>query len=566
LESLNATSRDAEGSLQVLGVIAARSDENVIGEFFELFKTPWEFYSGAREYSAVLCAGNSIPDGKVAARLVLVYAGHETSFDKSHGIDIASARDRAISFADITIPIYGDFVSILQQTESAVDACSPSAIAFVARLTEPRFVRVGYDLFSEVRALLNDGQPAENAITPTLDLHIALLRRIITGCGLPLAEVPPIPEGFPFIACLTHDLDHAVLRRHKVDATVLGFLYRATVASALKTARGRLRPRKLLENWVAAAKLPFVYAGLAQDFWLQFDRYLDMEKGRPSTFFAIPFERKAGQSPSGQAPAARASAYDVSHIAEKIRVLKAAGCEIGLHGIDAWRDSSSGREEAARISAVSGDETVGVRMHWLYRDEKSPLAWEEAGFSYDSTVGYNETVGYRAGTVQVFRPPQVSRLLELPLHVMDTALFYPDYLGLSDSEAWDWLRPIFENAVRYGGVLTINWHDRSIAPERQWGEFYCRILEELTNRGALFCTASKTVAWFEKRRSVTFEPALGGTYRTAVSDECGEGTPGLRLRLYNPGARPATFADVLSARETFIDTPLQDGSVFRLPS
>ena len=46
-------------------------------------------------------------------------------------------------------------------------------------------------------------------------------------------------------------------------------------------------------------------------------------------------------------------------------------------------------------------------------------------------MGYNETVGYRAGTTQAYKPLEASRLLELPLHVMDTALFYPAYLGLS---------------------------------------------------------------------------------------------------------------------------------------
>ena len=25
------------------------------------------------------------------------------------------------------------------------------------------------------------------------------------------------------------------------------------------------------------------------------------------------------------------------------------------------------------------------------------------------------------------------------MHIMDTALFYPDYLDLSDEEAWTWL-------------------------------------------------------------------------------------------------------------------------------
>ena len=40
-------------------------------------------------------------------------------------------------------------------------------------------------------------------------------------------------------------------------------------------------------------------------------------------------------------------------------------------------------------------------MHWLYFDRIAGAA-RAAGFTYDSTWGYNEAVGYRAGTSQVF--------------------------------------------------------------------------------------------------------------------------------------------------------------------
>lgn len=551
----------------MLGVIADPTDEDVVREFFELFKVPWEFYSADRQYDVVLCAADRDPAG-ISGKLILVYAGREVTFDAGYKtpIDLTAAH-RNLSFAGVTVPIYGKAVNFSKAlAEPQVDVSSNNPLACLRRVAESTVIRIGYDLFSEVRTLLADGQPASRAVIPTLDLHVAFLRRLITGFGLPLAEVPPVPEGHRFIACLTHDLDHAVLRRHLIDATMLGFLYRATLVSAFNTARGRLRPTKLLRNWLAAAKLPFVYAGLAQDFWLQFDRYLEMEAGRPSTFFAIPFERRPGRSANGEAPAARASAYDVSHISEKIRVLKAAGCEIGLHGIDAWTDSRSGREEAARISSVSGNEIAGVRMHWLYRDEKSPLAWEEAGFSYDSTIGYNETVGYRAGTTQIFRPLQATRLLELPLHVMDTALFYPDYLGLSEDQAWNWLGPIFDNAMQRGGVLTINWHDRSIAPERQWGEFYCRMLADLTERGALFCTAAQAVSWFQKRRSVTFQKSPDGNYGALVGGQSDAGSPPMRLRLYQSDTMRTRLSEIQNRDETYVDTALRDQLTFRLAS
>ena len=66
--------------------------------------------------------------------------------------------------------------------------------------------------------------------------------------------------------------------------------------------------------------------------------------------------------------------------------------------------AARGREELAEICRITGAADIGVRMHWLYAGEKSPAILEQAGFAYDSTSGYNETVGYRAGTTQVFKP------------------------------------------------------------------------------------------------------------------------------------------------------------------
>src|SRR5205807_733198 len=183
----------------------------------------------------------------------------------------------------------------------------------------------------------------------------------------------------------------------------------------------------------------------------------------------------------------------------------ALGCEIGLHGIDAWRDSSRGREELDEIRRITGDRDIGVRMHWLYFDQQSPVIVENAGASYDSTSGYNETAGYLAGTTQAYKPPQATRLLELPLHIMDTALFSPRRLNLSVLEARKQVDRIIGHVGHFGGCVTVNWHDRSIAPERLWGRFYEELVDHLVNQGAWFSTAADAVAWFRKRRSAVFE-------------------------------------------------------------
>jgi hypothetical protein len=175
-------------------------------------------------------------------------------------------------------------------------------------------------------------------------------------------------------------------------------------------------------------------------------------------------------------------------------------------------------------------------MHWLYFDEQSPETLERAGADYDSTIGYNEIVGYRAGTHQVYKPLGATRLLELPLHVMDTALFYPGYLGLSATEAKKPVSAIIDNAAQLGGCVTVNWHDRSIAPERLWGEFYVDVLGELKSKGAWFATASQAVSWFRKRRSAVFETvsAEQGSLRVKVAVDAGDELPGLQLRVHQP--------------------------------
>ena len=124
-------------------------------------------------------------------------------------------------------------------------------------------------------------------------------------------------------------------------------------------------------------------------------------------------------------------------------------------------------------------------------------------------------MGYRAGTTQAYKPLEASRLLELPLHVMDTALFYPAYLGPSPRQARTLLSRMVDNAVQFGGCLTINWHDRSIAPERLWDGCYRDLVQELKSRGRVVCNGrasdflvSKTSVGSVRKRIVASRDAV----------------------------------------------------------
>lgn len=547
----------------MIAVVADPSQESVVREFFELFKTPWEFYRPGHSYDVVISSDPSAAP-LVSARLFIQYGSRKTQFDEEAQSEVGPPlTGRDLLFGGVRVPIYGDVATFATVAGILKEASSGKPVLHVRQVEEKILVRVGYDLFEEIGQLLIAGQPSENAPVPALDLHIQLLRQIVVCSGIALAEIPPVPHGFPFIVCLTHDLDHACIRRHWFDATISGFVYRATLGSALKVARGRMPLRKLVVNCAAVAKLPLVYMGLAKDFWSEFDRYLELEAGRPSTFFVVPFENYAGRSATGEAPRARATRYDVSHISEKIPRLIRSGCEVAVHGLDAWCEASKGREEAARVSENASTQASGVRMHWLYSDERSPGVLEQAGFAYDSTVGYNDTIGYRAGTGQIFKPLAVKRLLELPMHVMDTALFYPSYLNLSESAAWARLTPIFDNARNHGGVVTINWHDRSIAPERLWGDFYLQILQELSSRGAWFATATQAVSWFRGRRAAAFESDDRNGLRVTIAAHSEPRMPGYVLRVHRPQSLSSLDSTVGffasgTSEDLYQDTPLSD--------
>jgi hypothetical protein len=534
----------------VIGVCCGREDAGVFAEFFELFKTPWEPYEPGREYDVVLAATDDIPE--VETGLLVIYGWRATRADDRLG---AAAGVRfsgsLLRRQNMRLPIYGALRMFVERPGStACVSTDDGAIAGLRQRTdELTVVRLGYDLAYEVRTLLSAGQPPEHADVPALDVHIAMLRGLILEAGLPLLEIPPAPAGAEFAVCLTHDIDFAGIRHHRLDHTALGFLYRATLGTLGRMVRGRLSLARCAQSWRAAASLPFVYLGWVKDFWEPFDWYLRTEARLPATYFLIPFKRRPGDRVAGRHAARRAAAYDVADVAAAALTLRQHGCELGVHGIDAWYSVDKGHAELGRIAALTGDTRVGVRMHWLLRDEHTPRVLEDAGYAWDSSLGYNETVGYFNGTTQPFRPAGATSLLELPLHIQDGALFYPGRLNLSEADAWRRCASLIQNAQAYGGVLTVLWHDRSHAPERFWGDFYVRLLDTLRSRQAWFATAGTVVEWFAKRRQVRFERS----------------TTGIRLRYQGDAISPALALRVHGGRPAASEGPEGPGSWIDLP-
>lgn len=517
----------------MIGVDTDPAYHQAVREFFELFKTPWALYEERQNYDVVLTT-KSTEAFRYAAQLTILF---QTEEDATGEFASTKARKNegaaVVLYKDWRLPIYGGCATYAKDegAELVLEATG-EAVLKRCKVGEASVVAIGFHLFAEVETLLTIGQPEAFASIPTLDLHIDLVRALILDAGIELIEIPPVPAGYKFIACLTHDVDHPMIAAHRWDHTALGFLFRATFGSARSLLRGRLRWRDLWTNWGAALRLPLVYLGVVKDFWAGFeDRFQGVEGQKRSTFFFIPHKGVPGKAKDGTQRQARAAAYCAAELKSPIEKLLRNGCEVGLHGIDAWCDGVKARSELEGIRRLTGKTDIGVRMHWLYFGPDSSHILESAGAAYDSTVGFNSTVGYRAGTTQAYRPLGCERIIEIPLHAMDTAMFYPSYLHLTQQQGIARLQSMVKFAEHNGGTLTVNWHDRSLAPERLWSESYEALISMMEKSGGWFATATDTANWYRLRRSVEFDGVNALSAKPSASGKSTmESLPGLVLR------------------------------------
>ena len=72
----------------MIGVAVHPSERAIVAEFFELFKTPWEFFRSGGQYDVVLCTSD---DFRIEGRqLVVILAGVATPFDTTQNTQVKS--------------------------------------------------------------------------------------------------------------------------------------------------------------------------------------------------------------------------------------------------------------------------------------------------------------------------------------------------------------------------------------------------------------------------------------------------------------------------------------------
>jgi hypothetical protein len=310
--------------------------------------------------------------------------------------------------------------------------------------------------------------------------------------AFPVEESPLWPRGARFAAMLSHDVDEVRYGSVREGLRLLA-----------------LAPR----SYAVRAGLTQVARGLATrgtDPYWNFERWLDSETRRGfSSSFYFCAERPAVRH-EYDARYRFADPVEFEHargtVTELMQLLVDRGRDVGLHG--SYLSHLSAEDLRAQKSQIECDALVtayGTRQHFLRFDvARTFAAQEEAGFDYDSTLGYNEAIGFRAGIAAPFHPWNAAqraphRLLELPLTVMDGTLFRT--FGMSGEAAGELVRKHLDAVESVGGLAVLLWHpnsaDRTHYPG--WWEAWEAALDRLAERGA-WVTNGRAIAEHWRKR------------------------------------------------------------------
>lgn len=157
--------------------------------------------------------------------------------------------------------------------------------------------------------------------------------------------------------------------------------------------------------------------------------------------------------------------YDPYHpkVRAMIGWLQKNDIELGVHpGYGTFRSPEKLRREVMKIRELIGARPMGGRQDYLRWSPDSWLDWENCGLAYDSTVGYADEIGFRAGTCVPYRPwlfklNREANLIEMPLLVMDCTLTW--YMQLAPEQIVTVVGACVNHCRAVGGTFTLLWHN-----------------------------------------------------------------------------------------------------------
>ena len=288
-----------------------------------------------------------------------------------------------------------------------------------------------------------------------------------------------IPPGKRCVIALTHDVDLPI------DPGNPG----PELRLALRALRAGVRPRRTAETAARrTARAAVSHLRREGRHWL-FPEVIEAERshGFSSVFF---FAATTRYDPEGHELDV---GYDVRspRFRGLMRELQEGGAEVGLHiGFRAGSDAAFIRRERELVEEASGRPVLGSRHHFFMPHPfwGALEAHGRAGLHYDTSVGFNESPGYRLGVALPFHPwnPAADSPIacaQIPTFAMDAALF-ADHRVTTEA-AVTRVAHLVDQLKRAEGVAALDWHEYTSWPGARsnaaWGRAYLEILDLLAS-------------------------------------------------------------------------------------
>jgi hypothetical protein len=244
------------------------------------------------------------------------------------------------------------------------------------------------------------------------------------------------------------NLTHAIVCSHDVDFIPLGYL--STLGRLVKNSFVGLQESPMLAFSIARRTARFALGGINPLHNIEQLASSEQISGVSSSFNFI--VRHGHRRDANYRIESRA----VIALARRLQLM---GMEIDVHGSYTSLDTDDGLAREFEVLQQHGFRPLGSRQHWLrFSLDRLIPAVETAGALFDTSLGWQNRIGFRAGACFPFPPYNFSeerpaRFLELPLAVMDQAL------SPNKEEAFSEAAKLLATSRMYGwGGISLLWH------------------------------------------------------------------------------------------------------------